>query len=128
MKDSALNSEAWVSVEKYVHGKVVDWGGKTRADVHLEMTDGTVLKVSAAQNLLAQEEHNRPYRSALLHISAEENLLTGTIRNPILLAFEAHQPAFDETEFQQMVQRGTTAWSDVPNAGDWVESMRGNRA
>ncbi len=128
MKDSALNSEAWVSVEKYVHGKVVDWGGKTKANVHLEMTDGTVLKVSAAQNLLAQEEHNRLYRSVLLHISAEENLLTGTIRNPILLAFEAHQPAFDETEFQQMVQRGTTAWSDVPNAGDWVESMRGNRA
>jgi hypothetical protein len=120
--------EVWVTVEKYVHGKVLDWGGKTKPNVHLEMDDGTVLKVSSSQNLLAQEEQNRLYRSALLHISAEENLLTGAIRNPVLLAFEAHQPAYDETEFQQMVQRGTAAWSDVPNATDWVEDLRGGRA
>lgn len=120
--------EVWVTVEKYVHGKVLDWGGKIKPNVHLEMADGTVLKVSASQNLLAQEEQNRLYRSALLHISAEENLLTGAIRNPVLLAFEAHQPTFDETEFRQMVQRGTAAWSDVPNASDWVEDLRGGRA
>lgn len=120
--------EVWVRVEKYVHGKVIDWGGKTNPNVHLEMDDGTVLKISSTQNLLAQEERNRLYRPALLHISADENLLTGAIRNPVLLAFEAHQPAYDEAEFQQMVQRGTTAWSGVPNASDWVEDLRGARA
>lgn len=120
--------EVWVTVEKYVHGKVLDWGGKTKPNVHLEMSDGSVLKVSASQKLLAQEELNRLYRSALLHISAEENLLTGALRNPVLLAFEAHQPVFDEAEFQQMVRRGTAAWSDAPNASDWVEDLRGGRA
>ena len=120
--------EVWVTVEKYIHGKVLDWGGKTKPNVHLEMSDGTVLKVSATQKLLAQEQQNRLYRSALLHISAEENLLTGALRNPVLLAFEAHQPAYDEAEFQQMVRRGTAAWSDVPNATGWVEGLRGGRA
>lgn len=120
--------EVWVAIEKYIHGRVVDWGGKTKANVHLEMDDGTVLKVAAAQNLLAQEEQNRLYRPALLHIAAEENLLTGAIRNPSLLAFEAHRPAYDEAEFQEMVQRGTTAWSDVPNSTDWLEDLRGGRA
>lgn len=120
--------EVWVTVEKYVHGKVLDWGGKTKPNVHLEMSDGTVLKVSATQKLLVQEEQNRLYRSALLHISAEENLLTGALRNPVLLAFEAHQPAYDEAEFQQMVRRGTAAWSDVPNATEWVEGLRGGTA
>lgn len=120
--------EVWVSVEKYIHGKVVDLGGKTKPNVHLETEDGTVMVVSASQALLANEEQNRLYRSALLHISAEENLQTGAIRNPVLLAFEAHQPAFDEAEFRQMVQQGTAAWSDVPNATDWVEDLRGGRA
>lgn len=120
--------EVWVSVEKFVHGKVIDWGGKNKPNVHLEMADGTVLIVSAQQKLLAQEEQNRLYRAALLHISAEENLLTGALRNPVLLAFEAHQPAYDEAEFQQMVRRGTAAWSDVPDASDWVEDLRGGRA
>ena len=120
--------EVWVTVEKYVHGKVVDWGGKIKPNVHLEMSDGTVLKVSATQQLLAQEEQNRLYRSVLLHISAEENLLTGALRNPVLMAFETHQPAYDEAEFQKMVQRGTAAWSDIPSATEWVEGLRGEQA
>ncbi len=120
--------ETWVAVEKYIHGKVVDWGGKTKANVHLEMDDGTTLKVATSQSLLAQEEHNRLYRSALLHITAEENLLTGAIRNPNLLAFEEHHPSYDEVEFKKMVQRGTAAWSGIPNATEWLEDLRGGRA
>jgi hypothetical protein len=118
----------WVAVEKYVHGRVVDWGGKTKANVHLELEDGSMLKVSATQALLAQEEQNRLYRPALLHINAEENLLTGAIRNPVLLAFETHQPCFNEAEFAEMVERGTAAWSDVPNVTEWLEDLRGGRA
>jgi hypothetical protein len=120
--------EVWVLVEKYVLGRVVDWGGKTKPNVHLEMDDGTVLKVAASHKILEQEEHNRLYRPALLHINAEENLLTGAIRNPSLLAFEAHQPAYDPEEFRQMVRRGTAAWSGVSNASDWLEDLRGGRA
>lgn len=117
--------DVWVQVEKYLPGRIVDWGGKTRANVHLETEGGTVLVVAATHELLAQEEQNRLYRPALLHISAEENLLTGVLRNPRLLAFEAHQPTYDENEFQQMVSRGTAAWADVPNATEWLENLRG---
>jgi hypothetical protein len=65
------------------------------------------------------------YRDALLHITAEENLTTGKLRFPRLLAFEAHQPAYDESEFQEMVRRGTSAWAGVQNATEWVEGLRG---
>lgn len=119
--------EVWVAVERYVLGRVVDWGGKTKANVHLELEDGTTLKVAATQSLLAQEEHNRLYRDALLHINAEENLRTGAIRNPVLLAFETHQPRFDEAEFAAMVEKGTAAWAEVPSATDWLEDLRGGR-
>lgn len=117
--------EVWVTVEKYIHGKVLDWGGKTKPNVHLEMDDGTVLTVAATQTLLQQEKQNLLYRLTLLHISAEENLLTGVLRNPILLAFQTHQPTYDEAEFQEMVKRGTAAWSDTPNATQWLEGLRG---
>lgn len=120
--------EVWVAVEKYVRGRVVDWGGKTKANVHLEMDDGTVLKVAATQDLLAREEQNRLYRSALLSIVAEENLLTGALRNLSLLAFEPHEPTYDEAELQTLVQRGTAAWADVPDASSWLEDLRGGQA
>jgi hypothetical protein len=30
------------------------------------------------------------------------------------------------TDVQQMIERGTKAWADVPDATGWVEEMRGN--
>lgn len=119
--------QIWVSVEKYLHGRIVDWGGKTKANVHLELENGKSLVVESSQNLIAQEERNLVYQRALLHVTAEENLLTGVLRNVRLLAFEAHQPSYDEDEFQRMVERGTRAWSNVPDSAAWLESLRGGK-
>ena len=119
--------QVWVHVEKYVHGKIVDWGGKTKANVHLELENGKTLTVESSQNLIAQEEHNLVYRLALLHVTAEENLVTGDLRNLRLLAFEHHHPAYDEDEFKRMVERGTQAWADVPDSVAWVETLRGGK-
>jgi hypothetical protein len=119
--------QVWVHVEKYLHGRIVDWGGKTKANVHLELGNGKSLMVESSQNLIAQEERNLVYQKALLHVTAEENLLTGALRNLHLLAFEAHQPDFDEVEFKRMVERGTQAWAGVPDSSAWVESLRGGK-
>jgi hypothetical protein len=126
--DYRRTEEVWVYVEKYIHGTVVDWGGKTRPNVHLEVEGSGVLKISADQSLLAGEKENRLYRQALLHVVAEENLLTGALRNPRLVAFEAHRPHYDEAEFQMMVERGTRAWADVPDSSEWLENLRGGKA
>jgi len=50
--------------------------------------------------------------------------LTGARHNPILLPFQTQQPAYNEAEFQEMVKRGTAAWSDTPNATQWLEDLR----
>lgn len=119
--------QVWVHVEKYLHGKINEWGGKTKANVHLELENGKTLIVESSQNLVAQEERNLVYHKALLHVTAEENLLTGALRNLRLLAFEAHRPSFDEDEFKRMVERGTQAWAGVPDSTAWVESLRGGK-
>lgn len=120
--------DVWVQVEKYLHGKIVDMGGKAKANVHLELENGQMLTVSASHDLLAQDEQNRLYRSALLHVIAEENLHSGELRNLRLLAFEPYQPAYGEDEFRRFVERGTRAWSDVPDTKEWLEKLRGGGA
>lgn len=125
--DYRRNEQVWVHVEKYLHGRIVDWGGKTKANVHLELENGKSLMVESSQNLIAQEERNLVYHKAVLHVTAEENLLTGALRNLRLLAFEAHQPSFDEDEFKRMVERGTRAWAGIPDSAAWVESLRGGK-
>jgi len=59
-----------------------------------------------------------------LPILPKEKLLTGARRNPSLRAFQTQQPAHDEAEFQEMVKRGTAAWSDTPDATPWLEDLR----
>jgi hypothetical protein len=131
--DSSSNfrrfEDAWVHVEKYLYGNVVNMGGKTKANIHLELENGVILPpIAATQNLLAQDEQNRLYRPGLLHVTAEENLLTGELRNLNLLTFEDHKPSYDEAEFNLMVERGTKAWADIPNPTAWLEMLRGNQA
>jgi hypothetical protein len=118
----------WVYVEKYLHGKVIDIGGKITANVHLELEEGTTLTIQATQEQLAQGEQNRLYRPALLHVMAEENLLTGQLRNHRLLDFVDYHPSYNETTFNQMVVRGTQAWADVTDATAWLQTLRGYQA
>ena len=120
-----VEEDMWVVVEKYLHGRVVDLGGKTKANVHLELADGALLKIASGQDLLANEERNWLYRPALLHVTAEENLRTGELRNLRLMAFEPYEPSYDEGEFKRMVERGTRAWADVKDASLWIEELRG---
>lgn len=132
MIDSTSNfrriEDAWVYVEKYLHGNVVNMGGSTKANVHLKLDNGVTLTIASTQAKLARGEQNRLYRPALLHVTAEENLLTKELRNLSLLAFEDHQPSYDDDEFNLMVERGTKAWADIPNATAWLEALRGNHA
>jgi hypothetical protein len=121
--------DVWVYVEKYLHGTIVDMGGNNKPNVHLKLENGMTLPpIASTQDLLAQGEQNRLYRPALLHVTAEENLLTRELRNLNLLAFEDNQPSYNDDEFNQMVERGTKAWADVPDATAWLENLRGNHA
>ncbi|MCW5238186.1 hypothetical protein [Verminephrobacter eiseniae] len=112
----------WVAVEKYVEGMVVDWGGASKANVHVRVQGGKVLIIATSQQLLADEERNRLYRPALLRVSAEENLKTGDLRNLNLLSFEADRPGWDEAAFNELVQKGTQDWGDAPD--NWLEELR----
>lgn len=35
-------------------------------------------------------------------------------------------PLYDHDAFERMVNAGTKAWADVPNASEWVDELRGN--
>jgi hypothetical protein len=118
--------DSWVYVEKYLHGNIVDMGGSTKPNVHLKLESGETLTIASTQELLAQGEENRLYRPALLHITAEENLHTGALRNLNLIAFEDYRPSYNEKEFRLMVEKASQAWPDVSNATEWVEKLRGN--
>ena len=118
--------DVWVHAEKYVLGVIVDMGGSKDPNIHVKTEDGRTLTISASQAQLAESEKNRMYRQELLHVSGQENLLTGELQKMRLIAFQTYKPRFDESEFEEMVARGTRAWSNVDD--DWLENFRNGDA
>ena len=79
------------------------------------MTD---LRTAAQQAFEALDQINSP-------LSFREVSRVGVALSALrdALAEDAMQRLTDE---QQMIERGTKAWADVPDATDWVEELRGN--
>lgn len=122
------DADQWVKVERYMQGEVEEMGGHRKANVHIRLQNGTLLIVESNKDVFRNDKVNRLYKQAMARISAEYNVVTRKYRNARLLAFEEHQHEPDEVQMQRLIERGTKAWNDVPNANQWVEALRGGEA
>jgi len=117
----------WVSVEKYVTGKVIDAGGKNAPNIHLILLEsGKGLKIDATEQQLAGERDNPLYKLLTLRVQGEQHLRTRDLRNLKLLEFHAPSGQADDGVLQNLWNKGREAWRSVPSATQWVETLRGN--
>lgn len=121
----ADDADQWVQVERYIRGEIQDLGGVTKANAHVRLPDGRTLKVTTEKDLLRDDTVNRLYKTAMLRVKAEFNVLTRELRNARLLEFVAYTPKVDEEELSRLGRRGTAAWKDVPDPTAWVDELRG---
>jgi hypothetical protein len=125
--DYHLKSEnLWVETEKYLTGRVQDMGGKSSANVHLEV-DGLpkLLKLDSSEEYLRSQKENMLYHDVQVRVLAEQNIRTRELRNVRLIEFAGKPPAYNEDELHQAIKKGTQAWADVENITDWVAEQRG---
>jgi len=117
----------WVAVEKYAVGTVVDMGGTTAANVHLVNDDtGKRLVALSSEDFLREQKENYLYRKVQVHVSAQENVKTGELRDIRLIAFVGKGPSYDEAELEAAIAKGTKAWAKVPDSVAWLNDMRGS--
>lgn len=121
------DADQWVRVERYVRGEIEDMGGHAKPNAHIRLPDGKALLVDASREVLRDEKTNRLYKLAMVRIVAEYNVMTREYRNARLVEFVEHDNRLDERELDRLAQRGTKAWRDVPDAGAWIDVLRGNQ-
>jgi hypothetical protein len=114
-----------VQVERYIRGEIQDLGGSTKANAHVRLPDGRTLKVTTEKGLLRDDSINRLYKTAMLRVRAEYNVLTRELRNARLIEFVSHSSTVDEEELARLARRGAAAWKDVGDATAWVDELRG---
>ena len=122
----ADDADQWVHVERYVQGEVFELGGLNNVNAHLRLADGTKLLVSADRDALSRDPKNRLFKQALVRIAADYNVRTRQYRDARLLGFEPQASSVDEQALARLLERGRQAWSDVADAGAWVDEARGN--
>ena len=121
------SENAWVSVEKYLAGKVVNAGGKQDPNVHLVLADtGQSVRVGATEQQLGAERENQLYKEVTLRVQAEQHLRTKALRNIRLLQFLPQATEADEQALASLWRNGRDAWKGVASAAGWVEELRGN--
>jgi hypothetical protein len=122
------SENAWVSVERYLSGKVVNAGGKQDPNVHLVLADsGETVRISATEQQLSGEKENQLYKDVTLRVEAEQHIRTKALRDVRLIQFLANATEVDEKALANLWQKGREAWRNVTSAADWVDSLRGNK-
>lgn len=124
---SRKGERAWVEVEKHLTGKIYDWGGRSRTNLHLELAGtGQVVTVEATEEQIRREEKNYVYHTATVRVVGEQNLKTKHFRKLRLLELVTPPEPVVQDELQELWRKGEKAWKDVESASHWVEELRGN--
>jgi hypothetical protein len=124
----ADDADQWVQVERYVRGEIQDLGGLTKANAHVRLPDGSTLRVTTDKEMLRDDKVNRLYKTAMLRIKAEYNVLTRELRNARLLEFVEYADKVEEPDLERLIRRGAAAWKDVDDPTAWVDDLRGGQS
>jgi hypothetical protein len=122
------DADQWVQVERYVRGTIENLGGVAQPNAHVRLPDGRSLTVATERALLRDDTENRLYKTVMLRIRADYNVVTRELRNARLLEFVEYASDIDEHQLERLSRRGAEAWKDVDDATAWVDELRGGKA
>ncbi len=121
------SEDVWAEASFYFYGIIVDAGGKSRVNVHLDTREYGLLKISATKDQLAAIESNLLYKKYGLWVSGKQNVRTGDIDDSTLVLNEimAYTPGNGNEYLKSLIGKAKSSWTDVPDVDDWLQKMRG---
>lgn len=114
--------DSWVHAEKYLSGRVVDLGGKTKPNVHLVLESGQSVKIDATEDQLEGADYL--YKSMILNVSVKEHIRTGEIRQARLIDVVKPSREVGEDKLKTLWRKGKEAWAGISSPTEWVEQLR----
>jgi hypothetical protein len=119
---------AWVEVNTTVWGKVVDMGGKTVTNIHLETDLYGSLTLSATEEQLAQETKNRLYQRQQVQVRLYQNAFTGeydTKSGEFLGFVDLETDESIDEYLDRLVKQATPDLSKITDKDAWLREIRG---
>lgn len=116
-----------VDVEAYYYGKMVDAGGKDKANIHLDTKEAGLLTIKTDKDYLAGIEGNPLYREFGVRVKAKQNILTGDIDKSTLELIKVfdYSPKFDRAYLDRLIAKAAPKWKGI-DADAWLKEIRGS--
>lgn len=114
----------WFEGEYSLYGTINDMGGETNSNIHFKTDKGVAIKIDCKKSDIENETENRIYKFNAIKVSAQQNLITGELRNAKFISFLDYHPFVNEHKLLTLFERGREAWKDVPDHVQWVRNLR----
>ena len=116
----------WAEAEFYLYGKLIDAGGKNKANVHLDTEDYGTLIINADKEFLKGQEENILYKNYGIRAKGMQNLATGELdKNSLeLISIIDYSPKYDENYLSKLINKAKDTWKGI-DEDKWLKELRG---
>ena len=119
------SDNVWVYAELYLFGEITTSGGKTNPNYHLDTDEYGSVVISASKELMQTDNENRNYKQYTIHISCQQNLATGMIKDAVFIEWVDYFPEFDKEGLEQAIKAGSENWKGIDSV-EYIRNLRGN--
>jgi len=107
-------NDMWVDTEVYLYGKIMDAGGVTKTNVHLQTDIGNV-KIEASEEEIVSIKENPLYKMYGIRAKGKQNVITGEIdrRSLRFLNIIDYNPSYDEAYLNSKIEKATPTWRGI---------------
>lgn len=120
------SEEIWASAEFYFYGLVTDFGGKEKANIHLDTKEFGLLKIGSDKRMLGEYESNPLYKPYGIRAMGKQNIHTGEMDKSTLRLLEIidYDRSYKEDYIADLISKATTSWQGIGDADEWLSGMR----
>ncbi|MFN8257714.1 MAG: hypothetical protein U0W24_18610 [Bacteroidales bacterium] len=118
-----LQKQTWVEVEVIFYGEITDLGGKTKPNIHLDTSAGTITIDCDRNDLINQ---NRLYKRCGVKVKAKQDLFSYEYLNDSMkfIEFIDYSGTLEGEELLKFIENGTEAWKNIPDSVKWKRNLR----
>lgn len=122
--------DVWVDEELYITGEIVDIGGKTKPNIHIDTEDFGTLTVGADKLILTEDDKNRLYKKQQLRIQVKRNLNTGEFKKGSarlieFIDFDEEREETAEEYLDRLIAEAKPYMDKIEDPEKWLKNVRG---
>lgn len=117
----------WADAEFYFYGKVVNAGGKDKANIHIYTDDLGTVRIQTPISFLEKYEDNLLYKTLGIRATGKQHSETGEIDSSTLKFIELvdYFPKYDEAYLKELRNKAKRNWLGGIDADTWLRNIRG---